>query len=235
MRVPRFDEPSLTEPASSVLARLGLDVPSRPALPPLVDPEGPPVVDPLDEPLVELDGGRVGLLGNYRLAGWEHARDGCRLRASVADRLYQVADGLPDPWGLAVFDGWRPLALQDELYRAAYADPDLPPGFFAEPDNNPAFPPPHLTGGTVDLTLTVNGIPLAPGTGFDDLSPLARTDALEGTEGSDRAVRRLLYWSMRKAGFVVYDGEWWHFEFGTRRWAALTGSAPLFGPVEADR
>jgi len=39
---------------------------------------------------------------------------------------------------------------------------------------------------------------------------------------------------MRKAGFVVYDGEWWHFEFGTRRWAALTGSAPLFGPVEAD-
>ena len=86
----------------------------------------------------------------------------------------------------------------------------------------------------MDLTLTVNGIPLAPGTGFDDLSPLARTDALEGTEGPDRAVRRLLYWSMRKAGFVVYDGEWWHFEFGTRRWAALTGSAPLFGPVEAD-
>ena len=87
MRVPRFDKPLLTEPASSVLVRLGLDVPSRPALPPLIDPEGPPVVDPLDEPLVELDGGRVGVLGNYRLAGWEHARDGCRLRASVADPI----------------------------------------------------------------------------------------------------------------------------------------------------
>lgn len=231
--MPHFDQPCLTEPATSVLTRLGLDVPDQPVIPPLTDPDGPPVTDPADEPLVEIADQRIGILRNYRLAGWEHAEDNCRLRASVVDLLYRVADGLPERWGLAVFDGWRPLALQTELYETAYANSNLPPGFFAEPDDDPAFPPPHLTGGAVDLTLTVDGIPLAPGTGFDDLSPLARADALEGTAGPDRGVRRLLYWSMRRAGFVVYDGEWWHFEFGTRRWAALTGSAPRFGPIDA--
>ena len=124
------------------------------------------------------------------------------------------------------------MELQAELYDTAYADPNLPPGFFAEPDHDPTTPPPHLTGGAVDLTLAIDKVPLAPGTGFDDLSALARADALEETDGPDRAVRRLLYWSMHDAGFVVYDGEWWHFEFGTCRWAALTGSTPLFGPTD---
>ena len=38
---------------------------------------------------------------------------------------------------------------------------------------------------------------------------------------------------MTAAGFVVFDGEWWHFEYGTRRWGAVTGNAPLFGPAAA--
>ncbi len=32
-------------------------------------------------------------------------------------------------------------------------------------------------------------------------------------------------------GFVVFDGEWWHFEHGTRRWAAITGHPPRYGPA----
>jgi D-alanyl-D-alanine dipeptidase len=34
---------------------------------------------------------------------------------------------------------------------------------------------------------------------------------------------------MRSGGFVVLHCEWWHFEFGTRRWAAITGNAPRYG------
>ena len=41
----------------------------------------------------------------------------------------------------------------------------------------------------------------------------------------------LLYQSMRSAGFVVLHCEWWHFEFGTRRWAAITGNQPRYGPA----
>ena len=230
--MPSLDEPCLTEPAAEVLASRNVEVPERPGLPLLAAPAAPRVVNPVDEPLVWVAHPRIAVLGNYLVAGWKHAQEGCQLRASVADRLYRVADGLPKRWSLAVFDGWRPLELQAELYDTAYADPNLPPGFFAEPAHDPTTPPPHLTGGAVDLTLAVDKVPLAPGTGFDDLSALARADALEETDGPDRAVRRLLYWSMHDAGFVVYDGEWWHFEFGTCRWAALTGSTPLFGPTE---
>jgi D-alanyl-D-alanine dipeptidase len=27
---------------------------------------------------------------------------------------------------------------------------------------------------------------------------------------------------MTKSGFANYPGEWWHFEYGTLRWAATT-------------
>ena len=220
---PSLQEPQLTQPATEVLDAAGLAVPATTPLPPLVDPPPPPVTDPVDEPLVAVDHPRIVCLENYRLAGWQHAAPGCLLRSRAADRLGRVAEGLPNRWGLAVFDGFRPFALQVELYEAAYADPELPPGFFAEPDDDPTSPPPHLTGGSVDLTLTVDGVPLAPGTGFDDLTPRAHAAALEGEPGPDRDVRRMLYHAMASEGFVVFDGEWWHFEHGTRRWAAISG------------
>jgi len=181
--------------------------------------------------MVEVSHGRILLLQNYQRAGWVHAREGCWLRRSVADLLTGVADNLPERWGLAVFDAWRPLELQVELYQAALADPEVPAWLFAEPDPEPSRPPPHLTGGAVDLTLTHDGVALAPGTGFDDMSSMAGASALEHLPGPDREVRRLLFWAMRDAGFVVFDGEWWHFEFGTRRWGAITDNQPLFGPA----
>ena len=35
--------------------------------------------------------------------------------------------------------------------------------------------------------------------------------------------------------FVVFQEEWWHFEFGTRRWGALTGEKAKFGVVSPFR
>lgn len=156
--------------------------------------------------------------------------------------MYSVAEALPDRFGLAVLDAWRPLELQHDIYDSAYADPDLPPGFVSLPSADPSTPPPHLTGGTVDVTLTLDGHALRLGTEFDDFTDRARADALEPelrrhpTVGeprwAERELRRILYWAMRSAGFVVIDCEWWHFEYGTRRWAALTGNAPLYGPAQ---
>ena len=81
----------------------------------------------------------------------------------------------------------------------------------------------------MDVTLTWKGRPLALGTPFDDFSDAAAADALEASPCSERELRRLLYWTMRAEGFVVVDCEWWHFEHGTRRWAALTGHSPKYG------
>jgi D-alanyl-D-alanine dipeptidase len=185
------------------------------------------------EPLVRLVHRGVRLLSPYWHAGWDEAEPGALVREGVAARLSRVCEGLPPGFGLAVFDAWRPLALQGAIFDAAYADSRLPAGFVTPPSNDPTTPPPHLTGGTVDLTLTWQGHPLALGTPFDDFTDDARADAFERTPGRVRALRRLLYWAMAAEEFVVIDCEWWHFELGTRRWAAITGNEPFYGAAEA--
>lgn len=227
----RFLLPCFTESAESVVHRCGYTPLAQAPLPAFRDPETTPVLESRDEPLVPLQHRRIRVLSNYWHAGWDHALPTTWLRAEALDRLGWAADRLPERLGLAVFDAWRPLALQAELFDAAYHEPGLPPGYVAKPVADPSTPPPHLTGGTVDLTLTLDGIPLALGTGFDDFTHRAGAAALEPEPGPSRDLRRLLYRAMHDVGFVVLHCEWWHFEFGTRRWAALTGTAPLYGPA----
>jgi D-alanyl-D-alanine dipeptidase len=191
----------------------------------------PLVLAPLDEPMVPVAHERIAVLENYRKAGWEQARAGTWLRRGAFDRLVRVAEALPERWGICVFDAWRPLGLQEELYEAAYGNPGLPPGFISVPDSDPTTPPPHLTGGTVDCSLTLDDIPLGLGTAFDDFTRCAQANILEDQPSADRELRRWLYFSMRTVGFVILDCEWWHFEYGTRRWASVTGRKPLYGPA----
>ncbi len=241
---PRFDRPLTTCTPIEAMVQLDLDrhdleilIGEQAPLPALIEPERSPLRDLAwqnDEPLVALRHRRVRLLSNYFHAGWEHAEPTGWLRASAAERVYAAASSLPHGFGLAVFDAYRPLLLQAELFDAAYADSDLPPGFVAEPIPERTTPPPHSTGGTIDCTLTIDGIALSLGTTFDDFTDRAWTAALETDASSsiERDLRRLLYWTMRRAGFVVLDCEWWHFEYGTRRWAAINGAAAIYGRAD---
>jgi D-alanyl-D-alanine dipeptidase len=167
-----------------------------------------------DERLVALTGDRITLLHSYVHAGWQQAAAQQWLRAETLDRLRNAAEALPQEFGFAVFDAWRPLALQQELF-----DANEDPGVGAEvwtmvapPSSDPAAPPPHLTGGTVDLTLTWRGQPLALGTDFDDTTSRAELNAFEDTPGPVRALRRLLFHTLQSAGFVALKEEWWHYE-----------------------
>jgi D-alanyl-D-alanine dipeptidase len=201
-----------------------------------------------EDPLVQVEG--ISMVGVYRRHEFPYAVDRAYLRSEVAERLAAAAGTLPAPFGLAVFDGWRDPRLQQFLYDRAYAEPGLPPGFVAPPTGDPTRPTPHSTGGTVDLTLTWEGQPLGLGTEFDEFTVRAFTRALEsdlpddasaevpdwaeareGAEAPDvlaRDLRRLLYAVMSSQGFVVLAREWWHFEYGTRLWSAVTGEAPLY-------
>lgn len=221
----------------------------------------PPLVcipAPLDhEAMVQVRHPRIRVLSAYWHSGWESAEPGAHLRSGVLERLVRVAEGLEDDFGLAVLDGWRSMTLQRELYEAAYqgatyqgatypgatypgaayygtsGESTVPSrGFVSEPISDPLAPAPHLTGGAVDVTLTWRGVPLALGTGFDDFSPAAAPDAFEDVDGMTRDLRRLLTQSMSAEGFTQDALEWWHFEYGTRRWAMITGCDPLYGPAD---
>ena len=228
--MPRFDEPTYTVEAAD-LFRAAPPIGEVTPLPELEEPAGGVVDAVSDEPLVRVEHRRIRVLANYWHGGWSAGVPGTWLRAGVADRLHAVADALPDRWGLAVFDAWRPLELQVQLYEAAIADPEIEPGFMAPPSSDVTTPPPHLTGGAVDLTLTWDGTPVAAGTGFDDTTSRAYVAALEDEAGPARDIRRALFHRMTAEGFVVYRGEWWHFEWGTRRWAGVRGETPIYGPA----
>lgn len=175
------------------------------------------------EPLVEIIHPLIKSVPTYWIVGWEEAVEYVVVRSGVAEALVNVAESLPVGFGLLIFDAWRPLSLQREIYDAAYADESLPAGFVNEPSLDPRTPPPHSTGGTVDLTLTWHDSPLALGTFFDDFTELAHPDYFENTPGKVRELRRLLFWSMRSQSFIVNSMEWWHYELGTREWAQLSG------------
>lgn len=100
-----------------------------------------------------------------------------------------------------------------------------------DPSRPHEAPPLHATGGAVDLTLReASGAFLDLGTPFDDSTSMAVTDRFErrlldrdepmGTQikrDDPRLVnRRILYWTMREAGFTNYLFEWWHFDFGNQ-------------------
>lgn len=228
----------------------GLVVPSgQTPIPPLLsDPSGGqlPLVgddaDGSDEPLIEIRHPRVRVLGSYFHSGWPHSLPEAFMRQGAALRLVNAVNDLPDGFGLAIWDAWRDPRLQSELYELAYADGTLAPGFVNPPAADPATPPPHATGGTVDLTLTWQSVPLNLGTGFDEFSDRAHARSLEGVGDDDplamsRDLRRLLRSVMWRAGFVQLDCEWWHFENGTRLWSAVRGKAPRYlaaSPYEAD-
>lgn len=183
------------------------------------------------EALVEISGSEIAVLHSYRQAGWHQGAHQQRLRASVLDRLRSAACGLPNDFGLAVFDAWRPLTLQRELFDAINPDSAGATDMVAPPSADPASPPPHLSGGAVDLTLSWQGTPLALGTGFDEFNDLTATRSFERFTGPVRALRRLLFHCLIGQDFVVLAEEWWHFEYGTRLWSAVSGKPVRYGPA----
>jgi D-alanyl-D-alanine dipeptidase len=93
-------------------------------------------------------------------------------------------------------------------------------------------PPPHSTGAAIDLTLAFSRNPLWMGTIPDDTSEAAHPDYFEKHPEYQKVVgrftflealwnRRLLYWVMTEAGFVVHPYEWWHVSKGDQIWAKL--------------
>jgi D-alanyl-D-alanine dipeptidase len=211
------------------------EIPPRPPLPdatavddlPLVPPDPPDQDEPL-VPLTHLP--RVVDLATYHRAGWPGANPVGRARTGAVSRLVAAAHLLPDGFGFAVFDAWRPLPLQRRIFDHFYGrDSRLARGFVSAPSPSPATPPPHLTGGTFDLTLTWQGQPLALGTAFDEFTPRAHTRALEQEDSVERDLRRLMIAALLRVGFVTYAAEWWHVEYGTRRWAGQWLTVPRYG------
>jgi D-alanyl-D-alanine dipeptidase len=145
-----------------------------------------------------------------------------------------------------VFDGFRPLAVQQWLWddysaqirskNPGFTDDEVGAAvrqFVAFPQADPLAPPPHRTGGAVDVYLiqTSTGKILPMGTEADEIAPASCTRWFEEhPQDPFTTNRRLLFHAMTGAGFTNYLGEWWHFDYGNQRWANVSGaSAAVYG------
>lgn len=101
-----------------------------------------------------------------------------------------------------------------------------------------AYPPVagHPTGAAVDVTIVVGGVPLDMGTNIADFDAGDRIQTfypfLSDQQRSNRALLRSI---MMGAGFAPYNGEWWHFSYGDREWAAYWGeSSAIYAEIDVD-
>ncbi len=183
----------------------------------------------------------------YFIQGIEGALPVGYLREGAYKRLLRAANMLPKGFKILVFDAWRPAKVQKSLYSkvkemlklknpdATYSEISaLAEEFIAFPSENENEPPPHETGGAVDLTIVDSfGIPLNMGTEFDEISEnthtrfyeekIERGEKLSKEETEILLNRRLLFNIMEAVGFRNYAGEWWHYDYGNQRWAWCIG------------
>jgi D-alanyl-D-alanine dipeptidase len=188
------------------------------------------------EPLVELQSiSRLRLVTKFT--------DKFLARKTVAEKLVFVSNNLPTGLTLVIADAYRSPERQEEEWKKQYKktkddNPDMPEEelvrrtrlFVAQPSVGLGG---HQTGGAIDLTLgDVNGNELNMGTKLHEFISETETHAKNIT-GGEKEKREILLRAMEQAGFKNYPGEWWHFSFGERLWAAYSKKRFCFyGPVD---
>ena len=179
------------------------------------------------EPLVELPQELLRIEPHpYAVLGAPYGTDASpfRLRQAVVDRLLRAQEVLQAShpgWRLAIFDAWRPVAVQAFMVEHAIGeecgrrgvDRQRPSAereavieavgrFWAPPSLDPATPPPHSTGAAVDLTLATRaGVALDMGSPIDAIGSVSEPDhflvrAQQLPEGDGRA--SCLQWHQRR-------------------------------------
>lgn len=169
---------------------------------------------------------------------------GALVRQTLAERLLAADAALPPGLRLRVVEGHRSVSAQRAII-ATYAGtlPAAHPGASAEELARltsrfvaPVAVAPHVAAAAVDLTLVdVCGDELDLGTPIDATPEQSEGRcwfAAAGIGADARAHRELLRRVLGGQGLVNYPTEWWHWSFGDRYWALLTGAAhATYGPV----
>jgi D-alanyl-D-alanine dipeptidase len=160
----------------------------------------------------------------------------CVVRRTVAEMLARAAEALPDGISLEIMEGLRPILKQRAMYESIRGEfqkkhPEwntstlnrITNTMSAPPDDK--CPPPHTTGGAVDVTL-IDATSLE---WLDLISPFPPDETcaptnLAGLTEPAAKNRTLLIETLSASGLTNYAGEWWHWSFGDSGWALRTGA-----------
>ena len=169
------------------------------------------------------------------------------VRKSVAEKLCAANASLPNGLKFAIIEGWRPPFIQKRMYLAIEArwrrvHPDWTEARirrsvnqFSAPMDKKA-PPPHTTGGAVDLMLAHDD-----GTLLDHITPYLYRDPkgsitkAPGLSPVAQKTRDIMEAVLLPTGMTNYPSEFWHWTYGDQGWA-YRGRHPhaIYGPITPD-
>ncbi len=182
--------------------------------------------------------------------------DSMKLREGIVLRLLEAKKHLPKGWNFKIWDGYRPLSVQEKLYKdlwdlrakenPLWEDVELKEAvekFVAFPSYDPLKPSPHNTGGAVDLTIiNAKGEELPMGSEFDEFHERSYGDYFEAGVGAGSSEpmskiyqenRLVLKEILVEEGFAPYKWEWWHLSYGNQDWAKFKKEkVAIYGSVE---
>ena len=182
-----------------------------------------------------------------------------KLREEVVNRLVKVNDYLisNNSFCLLIYDSWRPLEVQEFMFKRAFLlecekldiDASLKnmksypsilkkvEKFWAYPSFDSRCPPPHSTGGALDVCLSdKEGNPVEMGSKVDQMDETSNPDFYANVKNEEAIIwnsrRNLLMEIMTKFGFAQHPNEWWHFSYGDQLWAWKNKKAnALYGKI----
>jgi D-alanyl-D-alanine dipeptidase len=157
------------------------------------------------------------------------------LRESVAARLCRADGLLPPGFRLAVIEGWRPPYIQRRMYRTLRdrfraEHPDWSETMLTRMVNrysapmNTRVPPPHTTGGAIDLMLAdTSGRPLDLTSPYDPGDSRGFAFDAPNLSPEARRHRDILAEALLQTGLTNYPSEFWHWSYGDQGWAYRGG------------
>ncbi len=168
-------------------------------------------------------------------------------RERVVQGLCIASESLPKGISLAMHEGWRPHHIQRRMYMEAWnrwkekhpewSDTQLKRvvNRFTAPLND-KVPPPHSTGGAVDVWLVdKSGERLDFRGNYDFWDAKSFPFDAKDLTAEARENRLMLKEAMEKGGISNYPSEWWHWSYGDQGWAYRTGAEhALYGVIEPD-
>ena len=91
----------------------------------------------------------------------------------------------------------------------------------------------HPMGAAVDLTLVDDSNnPVDMGNAISDYSDPDIIKTFAEVTSEQASYRKILHDAMTAQGFAPFYGEWWHFSYGDREWAAFYGKkAAIYGTI----
>lgn len=163
------------------------------------------------------------------------------LRKTIATKLYKIADGLPDDLYLKIYSAFRSRlvlynAWKEEVEKMERENPDMGRAELLSivsykmqnPNVNMGG---HDTGAAVDVALCdKNGVDLDFGLKYHDRS--IKVTLTPEHKKNQQYLSKL----MKQHDFVQQPGQWWHYSYKDRYWAAYKGKRndAIYGPAEKE-